>query len=285
LCKIDQLWWVKYYRGGSYFRLSTGTTEQANAKRFLSKRLTEIATGAFNGLEVERISIAELADGFLRDYKVNGCRSLDDVEARWRLRLQPFFASMRAASVTSDLIAHHVDERQRKGASTINRKLTALKRMYRLGAPLNSGSWPQNCDSITTIHGDCFYSSLLEDGFVVCADPISFDEWHLSEQLETMDCHKGGKFGKLTASFIGFEIGDFRFDVSHLREYRKGALKHKQFGALRINYQSPVTADIDMALIDQMGESRRCHTDLRREVNLGKHVSVLREFENGRRRA
>jgi len=133
--KTSSVWWVKYYRSGHSFRESTGTTDLAKAKRFLGKRLAEIATGTFNGLEVERVTITELADGFLRDYKVNGRRSLDDVEARWRLHLQPFFTSMRAASVTSDLIARYVDERQREGAagSTINRELAALKRMYRLG--------------------------------------------------------------------------------------------------------------------------------------------------------
>lgn len=52
------------------------TTDRAKAKKFLSKRLAEIATGTFNGLEVERVTITELADGFLRDYKVNGRRSL-----------------------------------------------------------------------------------------------------------------------------------------------------------------------------------------------------------------
>ena len=133
--KTSRVWWVKYYHSGHSFRESTGTTDRAKAKRFLGKRLAEIATGTFNGLEVERVTITELADGFLRDYKVNGRRSLDDVEARWRLHLQPFFTSMRAASVTSDLIARYVDERQREGAagSTINRELAALKRMYRLG--------------------------------------------------------------------------------------------------------------------------------------------------------
>ena len=133
--KTSRVWWVKYYRSGRYFRESTHTTDRAKAKKFLSKRLAEIVTGTFTGLEVERITIAELADGFLRDYKVNGRRSLDDVEARWRLHLQPFFASMRAASVTSDLLARYVDDRQRQGAasSTINRELAALKRMFRLG--------------------------------------------------------------------------------------------------------------------------------------------------------
>jgi hypothetical protein len=49
--------------------------------KVLSKRLAENATGTFNGLEVGRATIAELAEGSLRDHKVNGRQSLDDVEA------------------------------------------------------------------------------------------------------------------------------------------------------------------------------------------------------------
>ena len=47
------------------------------------------------------------------------------------LHLQPFFASMRAASLCSDLIARYVDQRQKESAasSTINRELAALKGM------------------------------------------------------------------------------------------------------------------------------------------------------------
>src|ERR1035437_9229507 len=133
--RTSRVCWIKYYRHGVPYRESAHTTDRAKAKKFLSKRLAEIATGTFNGLEVERITIAELADGFLRDYKVNERRSLDDVEARWRLHIQPFFGGLKAVNVTSDLLARYVDERQGAGAanSTINRERAALKRMYRLG--------------------------------------------------------------------------------------------------------------------------------------------------------
>ncbi len=161
----SRIWWVKYYRSGQPYRESTRTTDRGKAKRFLSKRLAEIATGTFNGLEVERVTITELADGFLRDYKVNGRRSLADVEARWRLHLQPFFASMRAAGVTSDLIARYVDERQKGGAagSTINRELAALKRMYRLGL----ASTPPKVYRVPTfphLAEDNVRTGFLEDG-------------------------------------------------------------------------------------------------------------------------
>ena len=86
--RTSRVWWIKYYRHGVPYRESTHTTDRAEAKRFLSRRLAEIATGTFAGLEVERITIAELAEGFIRDYRVTGRRSLADVEARWKLHLQ-----------------------------------------------------------------------------------------------------------------------------------------------------------------------------------------------------
>jgi hypothetical protein len=48
-------------------------------------------TGNFYGPKSERVRIDELADDFPRDYRINGKRSLADVEARWKLHLKPFF--------------------------------------------------------------------------------------------------------------------------------------------------------------------------------------------------
>jgi integrase len=61
--------------------------------------------------------------------------ALDDLDARWKLHLTPFFGDLRAIDVSSDLIARYVDKRQQQGAknATINRELAALKRMFHLG--------------------------------------------------------------------------------------------------------------------------------------------------------
>ena len=61
-------------------------------------------------------------------------RSLDDVEARWRLHLRPFFGSVPAAQLDSRLLADYVDRRREEhaGNATINRELACLKRMYRI---------------------------------------------------------------------------------------------------------------------------------------------------------
>jgi integrase len=128
-------WWVSYYRNGKQHRESTGTEDYQEAGTFLRKRLGEIATGTFNGPRAERIKVEELAEDFLRDYRVNGKRSLDDAEARWKRHLQPFLGHLKAIDISSDLLARYVDHRQQQGAknATINRELAALKRMFYLG--------------------------------------------------------------------------------------------------------------------------------------------------------
>lgn len=127
--------WMKYSKNGKVFRESTKTDNEEKASKMLRKRLAEIITGTFVGPKAERIRVEELAEDFLRDYRINGRKSLEDVETRWKAHLKPFFAVLRAIEVSSSLIARYIDSRQLEGASnaTINRELAALKRMFRLG--------------------------------------------------------------------------------------------------------------------------------------------------------
>ena len=126
---------LRYYRNGRQLRESSGTTDEAKTKKILNNRVAQVATGTHPGSEVERVRVEQLAEDFLRDYKINGHKSLDDAEARWRLHLAPFFQGMRAIHVSSAKLKQYVDERQRQGASsaTINRELAALRRMFYLG--------------------------------------------------------------------------------------------------------------------------------------------------------
>jgi integrase len=135
LQKGSSIWWVKYYRNGKPYRESTHSADEAKAKDFLKRRLAEITTGNFIGPRTERIRLDELAEDFLRDYRINGKRSLPDAETRWKLHLKPFFSDLRAVEVSSDLVARYVDGRQQSGAknATINRELACLKRMFHLG--------------------------------------------------------------------------------------------------------------------------------------------------------
>lgn len=133
--KDSSVWWCQYYKGGKCFRESTKQRDKEEARKFLNNRLGEIVSGSFSGPQMERVRVSELAEEFLRDYRINERKSLEDVQARWTLHLEPFFGHMRASEVTSDFIARYVDQRQQEKAknATINRELAAFKRMYRLG--------------------------------------------------------------------------------------------------------------------------------------------------------
>jgi integrase len=116
-------------------RESAETADRREALDVLKRRVAEVNTGNVAGTDAKRVRIAELAEDFLRDYRINGKSSEADAEARWRLHLNPFFGSHRAIRVTSDLLNKYVDKRQEAGAAngTINRELAALKRMFHLG--------------------------------------------------------------------------------------------------------------------------------------------------------
>ena len=135
LPKGSSVWWLQYYQNGVKRRESAETSNKREALDKLKLRIAELTTGAVTGLTPKKTRVSELAEDFIRDYKINGRTSLGDAETRWRLHLEPFFGRMKASQVTSVLLNKYVDMRQVAGAAngTINRELAALKRMFNLG--------------------------------------------------------------------------------------------------------------------------------------------------------
>jgi integrase len=134
--KEGDILWLKYYdRYGKPIRESTGSTKDADAKRLLKKREGEISSGKLPGIYFDRVKFDELAEDYLTDYRINGKR-LDDAERYVEKHLRPVFGGMRATEITTDRIKKYIAERLNAGASnaTINRDLSALKRMFNLGA-------------------------------------------------------------------------------------------------------------------------------------------------------
>jgi integrase len=139
------VWWIKYYRNGKPYRESSGSDKEGDARKLLKKRLGEIMLGRFVGPDAERVTIRELAEDYLNDYRVNGRKSLDKAERMVKRHdendkeidseLMAFFGDLKAHSVGTDRMKAYIAKRIEEGAAnaTINRELAALKRMFNLG--------------------------------------------------------------------------------------------------------------------------------------------------------
>jgi integrase len=135
LYKRGKMWWIKYYKNGKPYRESTGTDKKMVAKKLLDRKEGEIAQGMVPGIQFDKVTFDELAEALLRDYRINQKKSL--ARAEWSVRhLKVYFESWRVQAITSPEINKYVSARLEEGAAngTINRELTALKRMFNLGA-------------------------------------------------------------------------------------------------------------------------------------------------------
>jgi integrase len=128
-------YWIKYYKNGKPYRESTKSKKEVDAKRLLRLREGEIANGKLPGIYFDRVLFDELAEGFLTDYRVNGKKSLPRAERSVR-HLKGYFEAYRATEITTPQIQKYVEDRLGEGAAkaTVNRELSALKRMFNLGA-------------------------------------------------------------------------------------------------------------------------------------------------------
>jgi len=129
------IYWLKYYRNGKPYYESTKSAKETDAKKLLKKREGEISQGKLPGSYFDRVRFDELADDLLTDYKVNSRKSLDRIELSIS-HLADVFEGMRATSIVTPVIKRYIQERMSEGAApgSINRELSALKRMLNMGA-------------------------------------------------------------------------------------------------------------------------------------------------------
>lgn len=135
--KRGEIYWVKYYRAGKPYSESSKSKKETDAKRLLKLREGQIAENRFTGLKAERVKFDELALDLVNDYKVNGKKSLDRAERSVK-HLTSFFEGVRAVDIGTDSIRTYILHRQDEGAEngTINRELSALKRMFHLASQM-----------------------------------------------------------------------------------------------------------------------------------------------------
>lgn len=126
--------WICYSVNGKKVWESSGSEKESAARQLLRLRLGEIATGKVNSIEAEKVTVAELADDVVSDYRAN---NLDTVAkaVRFSNRVKKFFGAMKAHKVTGAVVNQYRDKRLADGAAngTVNRELAFIKRAFNLG--------------------------------------------------------------------------------------------------------------------------------------------------------
>jgi integrase len=133
--KRGAVFWIKYYRDGIPMRESTKSTKETVAKKHLRKVEGDIENGIPVTPRANRVTLGELLDDVLTDYRVNGKRSATNVERMINKHLRKTLAPRRATSITTADLRAYIDARQTAKAknATINREMSAIKRAFTLG--------------------------------------------------------------------------------------------------------------------------------------------------------
>lgn len=131
--KRGSVYWIAYSYRNKEYRESSGSESESQARKLLKRRIGEGSTGQFLGPNEERVTFEDMADALVTDYEINKLRSLRSLKLSIK-HLKDRFALERAIDITTDKIKKYVADRQREKAAngSINRELSALKRMFKL---------------------------------------------------------------------------------------------------------------------------------------------------------
>jgi len=135
LFRRGQTWWISFSYKGKQVRHSTETDDKKLAEKIHHKVMTEVIEGKYFASPVEDATFQDLVEDLLSDYRINLRKSLWRAEISIR-HLKESFKDARAADITSSSIKDYIVKRLKEGTenATINRELSALKRMFTLGA-------------------------------------------------------------------------------------------------------------------------------------------------------
>ena len=135
--KNSSNWYIKYYSHGRYYVEATGSSDRKIAEKLLKDRVAKKTLGRLVP-ESSRVRFEDMEQFILDDYKTDGKRSLDRIKICLE-NLREYFAGYRADAITTDRVNAYKRERQAEGAAnaSINRDLSALKRMFNLATQAN----------------------------------------------------------------------------------------------------------------------------------------------------
>src|SRR5690348_4982400 len=89
-------WHIQFSVNGKQYRESTHTDSYNDAQKYLKRRITEVTTGKFHGIKLDRTVMSELLDDVVADYRLKDRHSVNKMARPLvEKRLKPFFGRMR----------------------------------------------------------------------------------------------------------------------------------------------------------------------------------------------
>ncbi len=124
-------YWIRYRKNGKNIFESSKSKKKSVANDLLTSREAAVSEG--RPIITRHINFEYLKRLILDDYQVNGKRSIQRIEISIS-HLEKYFEGYKADNITTSDIKNYITLRMEQGASngTINRELTALRRMLNL---------------------------------------------------------------------------------------------------------------------------------------------------------
>jgi len=135
--KESRVWWADFSVNGERYRESTKATNRGEAERYLTRRLRELDVYGPQEREYGDVELLDLMELIRRDYERNNRRS--NIEYALS-HLEDFYGEgFPVVNLGDPQVEAYVQEREGEGAAnaTINRELSALRRMFNLGERSN----------------------------------------------------------------------------------------------------------------------------------------------------
>src|SRR5688572_2293940 len=126
LRKRGGIWQLRYYRNGVRQEESSHSKNKELARDLLRTREGAIAGGIPVTAKISRFRFEEAAADLITEYKVNGRKSLDELERRIEKHLAPFFSGRRMSSITTADVRTFTLARQ--SATEVVKKSYSIKR-------------------------------------------------------------------------------------------------------------------------------------------------------------
>jgi integrase len=192
--KGSRFWHFAFCQDGKEIRESSGSEDEAVARRALSKAIGKAENGNYVAPREVRLKFDEMAADLANYYKIKGKASGSSLPYFLK-HLQPVFGLDRARRITADRVRQYTADRLDEGAkpASVNKELGALRRMFTLAIKSGRLSRGFNLPTIELLTENNTRSGFVEpaDFTRLCSalpdylqDPVSFlyaSSWRVGE--------------------------------------------------------------------------------------------------------